>query len=43
MMGRPGRDVWFWTTAAVLALFVLFLLYPLINVLSASLSAAQDG
>jgi iron(III) transport system permease protein len=43
MMLRSRKDVWFWASAAVLALFVLFLLYPLVNVLSASLSAAQDG
>jgi iron(III) transport system permease protein len=38
-----ARSPWFWLSCAVLALFALFLLYPLINVLSASLSAAADG
>lgn len=43
MRARARKDVWFWASAAMLALFVVFLLYPLVNVLSASLSAAQDG
>lgn len=43
MKAYARKDVWFWASAAVLALFIIFLLYPLVNVLSASLSAAQDG
>ncbi len=42
-MRHPGRGVWFWLSAAVLALFVLVLLYPLINVLAASFSASGKG
>jgi iron(III) transport system permease protein len=38
-----GRGVWFWLSAAVLALFVLVLLYPLFNVLAASFSASGKG
>jgi len=37
------RDVWFWLSALALALFALFLLYPLLNVLSASLAASPSG
>ncbi|MBC8792511.1 MAG: iron ABC transporter permease [Tagaea sp. CACIAM 22H2] len=35
--------MWFVLSAATLALFALFLLYPLLNVLSASLSAGAGG
>jgi iron(III) transport system permease protein len=42
-MTANGRGPWFWLSCAVLALFVLFLLYPLVNVLSASLAAASDN
>ena len=40
-MTRQLRDVWFWLT--VLALAVLFLLYPLLRVLGTSLAAGGDG
>jgi len=40
---RPFKDIWFVLSAATLALFALFLLYPLLNVLSASLSAGAGG
>jgi iron(III) transport system permease protein len=43
MMGGRNNRVWFWLSAAVLALFVLVLLYPLFNVIAASVSASQDG
>lgn len=36
-------DVWFWWSAAALALFAVLLLYPLFNVIAASVSASQDG
>lgn len=42
-MSRELRDVWFWLSAAVLAVLVVTLLYPLIMVLSGSLSAAGEG
>lgn len=42
-MTRPFKDIWFVLSAATLALFALFLLYPLLNVLSASLSAGAGG
>ncbi len=42
-MTRPFNDIWFVLSAATLALFALFLLYPLLNVLSASLSAGAGG
>lgn len=42
-MTRSFKDIWFVLSAATLALFVLFLLYPLLNVLSASLSAGTGG
>ncbi|MCA0449568.1 MAG: iron ABC transporter permease [Proteobacteria bacterium] len=42
-MTRHFKDVWFVLSAATLALFALFLLYPLLNVLSASLSAGTGG
>jgi iron(III) transport system permease protein len=40
---KPQRDIWFVLTAAMLALFVLFLLYPLGRVLLASFAAAGGG
>lgn len=42
-MTRHFKDIWFVLSAATLALFALFLLYPLLNVLSASLSAGTGG
>lgn len=42
-MSRELRDVWFWLSAAVLAVLVVTLLYPLTMVLSGSLSAAGEG
>ncbi len=42
-MTRNFKDIWFVLSAATLALFALFLLYPLLNVLSASLSAGAGG
>lgn len=42
-MTRSFKDIWFVLSAATLALFALFLLYPLLNVLSASLSAGAGG
>ena len=42
-MSRELRDVWFWLSVAVLAVLVVTLLYPLITVLSGSLSAAREG
>jgi iron(III) transport system permease protein len=42
-MNRELRDTWFWLSAAVLAILVVTLLYPLFTVLSGSLAAAQDG
>jgi iron(III) transport system permease protein len=40
---KSARGIWFWLSAAVLALFVLVLLYPLLNVLAASFSASGEG
>jgi iron(III) transport system permease protein len=40
---KSARGLWFWLSAAVLALFVLVLLYPLLNVLAASLQASGEG
>ncbi len=37
---RQVSSIWFWLTAALLALLVLFLLYPLFTVLSASFTGA---
>jgi iron(III) transport system permease protein len=37
------RDIWFVLSALILALFVVFLLYPLVNVLMASLAANKSG
>lgn len=34
--GRAGPDIWFWLTAGLLAALGLFLLYPILNVLSTS-------
>ena len=42
MRGRRF-DVWFWLSAAALALLVVLLLYPLFNVIASSVSASQDG
>jgi iron(III) transport system permease protein len=42
-MGKRNSGVWFWLSAAVLALFCVMLLYPLFNVIAASVSASQDG
>lgn len=42
MIGRP-RDLWLWLSAAVLALLALTLLYPVANLLAASLTAGRGG
>ena len=43
MNGPRHNRVWFWLSALVLALFCLFLLYPLVQVIGASLAASADG
>ncbi len=42
-MGGRNNRVWFALSAAALALFSLVLLYPLFNVIAASVAASQDG
>jgi iron(III) transport system permease protein len=42
-MTRALRDPWFWLSLAILALLIVALLYPLINVLAASLAADKGG
>lgn len=42
-MMRVSRDTWFWLSVVVLAALVVTLLYPLFNVLSASLAADSAG
>jgi iron(III) transport system permease protein len=36
MIARQARSVWFWLSCAVLALLIVFLLWPLINLLASS-------
>ncbi len=43
MTGPRHNRTWFWLSAGVLALFCLFLLYPLFQVIASSISASQDG
>ncbi len=43
MTGPRHNRTWFWLSAGVLALFCLFLLYPLFQVITSSISASQDG
>ncbi len=43
MTGMRHDRVWFWLTALVLALFCLFLLYPLVQVIGSSLAASDGG
>ncbi len=43
MTGPRHNRVWFWLTALVLALFCLFLLYPLFQVIASSVAASEDG
>ena len=42
-MIHARRDIWFVLSALILVLFVVFLLYPLVNVLMASLAANKSG
>jgi iron(III) transport system permease protein len=42
-MTSRARDIWFWLSAAVLVILVVTLLYPLLNVLAASVLGAQEG
>lgn len=43
MTGPRHNRTWFWLSAGVLALFCVFLLYPLFQVIASSVSASQDG
>jgi iron(III) transport system permease protein len=43
MIGPRHNRVWFWLSALVLAMFCLFLLYPLFQVIASSVAASQDG
>jgi iron(III) transport system permease protein len=42
-MNNKFRDVWFWLSVLVLALLIVFLLYPLINTLRGSLLSSPSG
>lgn len=42
-MGPRHNRVWFWLSALVLALFCVFLLYPLFQVIASSVAASEDG
>jgi iron(III) transport system permease protein len=42
-MGPRHNRVWFWLSSLVLALFCVFLLYPLFQVLASSVAASEDG
>jgi iron(III) transport system permease protein len=42
-LSHQVRSIWFWLSAAVLAILVVFLLYPLFNVLMASAGAAGES
>jgi iron(III) transport system permease protein len=42
-MGPRHNRVWFWLSALVLALFCVFLLYPLFKVIASSVAASEDS
>lgn len=39
-IGAAARSIWFWISAAALAVLIVFLLYPVFNIFYSSLSAA---